>query len=258
MLALRITVEAPVCSFRQPHFVVGRQLSFHMPPPSTIYGHVASALGILPDPASFRFAYAFTSRAHGEDLEHQHVLRAGGPPTKFTAKGETWTTSVGYDSGVQLARRGFLFDAHLELYLDRPDWETSFRAPAFAVVLGRSQDLATVTDVSTVELQRGDSYYFEDTILPFSYRQHTARGTTVLMPLYVGPAPRREPVFAQQVMLRGRLHHCGNEAEDGLLNLKDSHPDVWIDPTSPVLDGRQRGLALQSFMVGSRCADAVQ
>ena len=76
--ALRVVVEAPATSFRYPYFLVGRQVTYDMPPPSTIYGHVASALGELPDPASFEFGYDFQSLGRCSDLEHQHIITAGG------------------------------------------------------------------------------------------------------------------------------------------------------------------------------------
>src|SRR5437016_4523382 len=75
----RITIEAPVASFRYPHFLVGRQPSYDMPPPSTIYGHIASAMGELPDPSKIRFGYHFTSVSRTSDLEHQHIIWRGSP-----------------------------------------------------------------------------------------------------------------------------------------------------------------------------------
>src|SRR5215469_12194740 len=78
MRVLRVVLEAPVCSFRYPHFLVGRQVSFDMPPPATIYGHIASVLGDYTDPSSFRFAYRFTTLGKADDLEHQHIITPGG------------------------------------------------------------------------------------------------------------------------------------------------------------------------------------
>src|SRR2546425_5315575 len=76
MRVTRVVVEAPVTSFRHPFFVTGRQLTFDFPPPSTILGHCASALGKWPDPATFFFGLHFTSRARAGDLEHQHITAA--------------------------------------------------------------------------------------------------------------------------------------------------------------------------------------
>src|ERR1039458_9248652 len=191
---LRISVEAPVTSFRYPHFLVGRQPSYSMPPPSTIYGHIGSALGELPDPGSFQFGYDFRFSGHSSDLEHQHIITAGGQA--FTLEGQKHGTSdlgelpdpgsfqFGYDfrfSGhssdlehqhiitaggqaftlegqkhgtsvqatVQPHVRDFLFKPKMVLYLNRPDWVSAFQSPVFCVILGRSQDLASVDRKST-------------------------------------------------------------------------------------------------------------
>ena len=82
MRVARVEIRADVTSFRYPFFVTGRQPTFDMPPPSTIHGHCASALGEWPDPKSFFFGLAFRYRARGEDLEHQHLATALGPNTR--------------------------------------------------------------------------------------------------------------------------------------------------------------------------------
>ena len=50
MRVAKVRILAPTASFRYPHFLVGKQITYSMPPPSTIYGHVASAVGQLPPP----------------------------------------------------------------------------------------------------------------------------------------------------------------------------------------------------------------
>src|ERR1700733_5923640 len=87
MQVLRVELEAPICSFRYPHFLVGQQLSYDMPPPSTIFGHVCSAVGEWLERDTFSFAYKFTTRAKGTDLEKEQMLSATGG--KFTHQGAT-------------------------------------------------------------------------------------------------------------------------------------------------------------------------
>src|SRR5579863_521116 len=78
MRVARVTVHAPVTSFRYPFFVTGRQPTFDIPPPSTVHGHCASALGAWPDPRQFFFGIYFSFRARAGDLEHQHITEALG------------------------------------------------------------------------------------------------------------------------------------------------------------------------------------
>src|SRR6516225_4207762 len=94
MRVAKIVIEAPVTSFRYPHFLIGRQVSFDMPPPSTIYGHVASAVGELIKPQSFRFGYVFEFQSRASDLEHQHVVSLGRRRQSFRLNNEQLPVSV--------------------------------------------------------------------------------------------------------------------------------------------------------------------
>lgn len=248
MKVLRVELEAPVCSFRYPHFLVGRQVSFDMPPPSTIFGHIASALGEWPDPASLRFAYRFTILGKGEDLENQHiVVPAGG---RFVVDGESFSKAL--DATVQPTRREFLLGARLVLYLNRLDLAEAFLAPKFPVVLGRSQDLACYTRVEEVTLERSDRGYFENTILPFEFRRRTARGITVLMPRYVGPPPLREAVFDRFVVLKEPVYYLppgeGDRFASRQMIYLDGEPlELWVDPDSPERYGMRCAVWFDGF-----------
>ena len=246
---LRVELEAPVCSFRYPHFLVGRQLTFEMPPPATIFGHVASAVGEWPDPASFRFAYRFSVTGKGEDLENQQIVIPGSG--KFSVDGQTYAKTL--DATVQPVRREFLLGVHLTLYLDRLDLAEAFLQPRFPVVLGRSQDLACYTKIEEVTLEQSDRGYFAETILPADFRKRTARGVTVLMPRYVDPPPFRKATFAPFIVLQDWVY-CGSpEAGDRfssrqLLHLQNEPLTLWVDPQSPEKHGVHRAVWFHTFM----------
>ncbi len=248
MEVLRVELEVPVCSFRYPHFLVGRQLTFDMPPPATIYGHVASALGDFPDPRSFRFAYTFTATGKGEDLENQHIIVPGGS-RPFAVGGAAYPSST--SATVQPTHRQFLFGCRLTLYVDRLDFEEAFRKPRFTVVLGRSQDLAAYGRVERVELLSAELGYYEDTILPADFRRRTGRGTTVLMPRYVAPPPQRETAFERYIVLRDRIFDGSSTASDlgsrQMLRFEGESTKLLVDPDSPQWRGAHRALAFHSF-----------
>ena len=251
MRVLKVEVEAPVCSFRYPHFLVGKQVTFPMPPPSTIYGHVASAMGGWPDPARLRFAYRFTCEGRGEDLEHQHIIW----PDRgmFGSKGE-YPVSVAVS--IQPTRREFLFNVRLDLYLDYPDLDglaKAFAEPRWPVVLGRSQDLACYRNIQVVELEPSPKGYYEDTLLPFRLRYRTGRGVTLYMPRYVGPPPFREATFDRFIALAGRVLDpgpdvAGGDDADVLLRLDGKDETLWVDPYSPEWRGARRALAFHRFV----------
>src|SRR5437773_790362 len=175
MRVLRVLIEAPVTSFRYPHFLIGRQITYDMPPPSTIYGHVMSAVGRLLPPESLEFGYHFTHKARASDLEHQHIWNRN--------RGKK---SVNYDITVQPHHRDFLYDCRLVLYLKSDRIEElvhAFREPVFCVNLGRSQDLASIRSVEAIELTEARPAYVESTILPFhTMRERIGRGITATMP----------------------------------------------------------------------------
>lgn len=240
MRVLRVVVHAPICSFRMPHFLVGRQLTYDMPPPSTVYGHVASALGELPEPSSFRFGYHFTSMAKSDDLEHQHIVTAASAATGKLPGTSTPKTTEGT---VQPTRRQFLLDATLTIYLTRIDLAGAFRQPAFPVILGRSQDLADCTAVEEVDLEPAGDAYFESTILPASYRMRgVGRGTTVVMSRYVAPPPWREVTWDKYIVLRDRV------ATASLLRIEGAPLELWVDPDSPERQGSRRAVVFHSFV----------
>lgn len=244
MKVARIRIEAPIASFRYPHFLIGRQVSFDMPPPSTIYGHIASAMGEWFDPSSVRFAYEFSFESKGTDLEHQHVITQGGQP--FEWEGAKYPTAV--KGRVQPHLRDFLFGCRMTLYVEPPEVAKAFFDPVFCVVLGRSQDLAAITSVETVELLSAKGSYLENTLLPFEMRPLVGRGVTVLMPRYIGPPPNREPHFDRYIVLNDLVFAGDVEHSNRLLEYENQPRREWlVDPDSPLRHGVRRGIVFHSF-----------
>lgn len=273
---VKVTIEAPVVSFRYPHFLIGQQPSFDVPPPSTIFGHVASALGEWPT-EPLQFAYAFHVRGRGSDLEHQYIItRAPGklpepvpdplwrptepPPGKKLTKKQLEALNTPRllerttEGTVQPHKRDFLFDVRLELYLDPPELADAFRSPVFTVVLGRSQDLASIRRVEVVELPPATQGYLERTIIPGKMRPRLPWGATTLMPRYIGPPPERQPVFEPYIVLRERVYvGYPNRMQSRQLLSYGGEPDTWwSDPATDEEYGGRRLLYFHSFpAVGS-------
>jgi CRISPR-associated protein Cas5t len=245
MRVAKVVIEAPATSFRYPHFLIARQVSFDMPPPSTIYGHVASAVGELVPPDSFRFGYSFEFQARASDLEHQHIISAGGSRQSFTQEGQKLPISI--EATVQPHLRDFLFKPRLTLYVDPPEFAEAFRSPVFCVVLGRSQDLAEIVSVEEMELEPAEGAYLEHTLLPFSLRPSIAVGVTALMPLYIEPPPERKAHFERFISLRERVFAGTVERSEGLgirrLITRDSTlKSWWIDRSTAVYHGVHRAV----------------
>lgn len=257
MRVARVHLTAPIASFRYPHFLVGRQASYDMPPPSTIYGHIASAVGQWLDPAPLAFAYTMTYVARGMDLEHQHVVSRY-PPEKLSrreaASLKQWRQQHPLSIGgtVQPVLRDFLFKVEVTLYLTPSSLGDAFRDPVFPVAFGRSQDLACIVAVDDIALEEAPGAYFSATLLPFEWRQRTPFGTTVLMSRFVGPPPEREPVFAQYIVLPAHTAvfagTAGLDAGKHRVLRGDRADRWWVDPGSEERQGGRRGIVMHRFV----------
>jgi CRISPR-associated protein Cas5t len=239
----RVVVHAPVTSFRHPFFVTGKQPTAHFPPPSTIHGHCASMLGRWPDPETFHFGLHFTFRSIAVDLEHQHLTEAVTGRSRRTVRTAQGAVRATTEISVQPVSREFLFDAALTLYL-APDMAEAFRAPAYPVVLGRSQDLAEVVAVDMVTLRRSERIRLEHTLLPWRLRPCIPAGPTALLSRYIGEPPRRQAEFDRYIALHDPVF-LGADPDDrrSVLRVEGIEFDaLWSDPEHTDEDGFERGV----------------
>lgn len=243
MRVLKVVAEGLTTSFRYPHFMQGVHPSYPMPPPATIYGHICSALGEWFDPTGVRFAYTFTHAGEVRDTEHIIVLKPATGKLPETALPKV------LEGNVNPFERHLLFRPRLTLYINRPEWEPAFRSPRFAVVLGRSQDLFTYTEVKTVELQQAERAYFQNTLVPHEMALQMGRGLTVLMPRFLDYRDNRQPSFAQYVVVTERVVL----PNDDVPRFVDLHyGPYWVDLAAPTYNGIPQGLAFLSFAEDSQ------
>ena len=235
MRVLKVVLEGITTSFRYPHFMIGVQPSYPMPPPATIYGHICSALGYWVDPTELVFAYHFTAQEGVEDLEHIHVLSAS------TGKLSGSQHPKVLEGNVNPYRRAVLFQPRLVLYLNRPEWESAFRQPRYTLVLGRSQDLATYTSISVIDLVPGEQVYFEHTILPYRMATRTPVGIVTLMPRWIDYERNRQPQFARYLILQRRI------ISSELMQFDREQNSYLADPTAPEVNGMPLGLIFHTL-----------
>jgi len=228
---VKVEAEGLTTSFRYPFFMWGRQPTFEMPPPATIYGHICSAVGDLLDPRGLRFGYWFAYEFRGEDLEHLHAINRGGGT--FSWRGQKVPKNL--DAQVQPLRREFLLHPRLVLYLNRPDLLAAFESPHYAVGLGRSQDLFTYTRVSTVDLIEATQAYVEHTLLPGALGSQVDAGIAVSMPRFVDYDHDRAPAFGQYVMVQNRQWPRNNGP-------------FLVDPDTTEVNGCKRAVIMHGFV----------
>jgi CRISPR-associated protein Cas5t len=249
--ALRIEMEGTATSFRFPHLHVGRQPSYPMPPPATIYGHICSAVGEWVPHDSTRFAYSFFHNGVGHDLELLHIAAVGSGRLD-----KSWGYVKNIDVQTNVLPRQILLHPRLILYLDAgertEEWVSFFRSPRYPVLLGRSQDLAAYRTVEIVELERSEFGYFENTILPWTMRDRLPDGTTFQMPRFIDPQARQAVTWERYVILERRLWWPSKEVEPpkGVKSAMphDGDGPMWIDPQSPAFGPGRRIVMWHSWV----------
>jgi CRISPR-associated protein Cas5t len=195
LTVLKVVSTAFTASFRYPRVQVGRLPTFDMPPPATIYGHLAAVLGEWFQPADLEFAYTFEHAGKGVDVETIHPIERGSG--RATLKNRGWAHVVNVQCETNIQRREFLLKPHLTLYLKSGVTSTleklqgAFLGPYFAYMLGRSQDLATCHSAAMIELALSGEAYFADTLVPFDWRPWVSPGSTVLLPAAIDYSRRR-------------------------------------------------------------------
>jgi CRISPR-associated protein Cas5t len=246
---LKLELEGVTTSFRYPHFLVGRQPSFPMPPPATIYGHIASALGAYPDPNSFRFAYSFTHNGSVDDYEHTWLIEAD----KRKKVTKNYPHAPNILASMNPTLRQIFYAPRLTLYLETADlayWHNAFLEPRYPVALGRSQDLASYRSVQILDLETSGTGYYDHTLLPWSYRPRVRVGQGILMPRIINPHDRREVTWSRFVALEHRVFHpkLGEDKPPSeVMTVTAAQETVQIDPSSPVIRERQRILVWHSL-----------
>lgn len=253
MRVLRIEMDGVTTSFRHPHFLIGRQPSYPLPPPATILGHIASALGSWPTPDAIQFAYSFRSVGKVDDLENIYATEIGGSVPR-EAK-DRWPYPVNITATMNPVPRELIFRPHLTLYLDAPDMldalYEAFRQPRYMVVLGRSQDLASYRSVELIETAEDERGYLDGTLIRWRERQRFRVGAGMVMPRYIDPDDRRRVIWSPYLIVEAAaLVAPVGQAESGSAWVAAEPGERFsVDPESPERAGDfRRILHWHSFL----------
>ena len=177
MKAFRIHITSWTASFRYPNLISGYQPSLVVPPLSTIYGLISSAMGDYISPYGIGLGYVFKFGSQTIDIETIYQITSKSSPLKTKHN---------------VIRRQILFDNNLWLYVYGSSVARAFMEPQFQLLLGRSNDLASVISVKEIELQELN----ELTAL---------KGTTVPM----GPVPLSAPIQALPIGFTNEIPRRG-------------------------------------------------
>ncbi|MDR0682620.1 MAG: type I-B CRISPR-associated protein Cas5b [Dysgonamonadaceae bacterium] len=162
MKVFKIDITAWTSSFKYPNLISGFQPTLEVPPISTVLGLINAASGRYLKHKKIKFGYYFEFAAKQIDLEtiYQIETHKEGYPMSSTK--------------ANVIQREFLFDTHLILYIPEKEIADYFRVPVYPLLLGRSNDLATVNKIKEIELTevktankiKGQIVPFEENYLP--------------------------------------------------------------------------------------------
>ncbi|MBV5283639.1 MAG: type I-B CRISPR-associated protein Cas5 [Paludibacter sp.] len=141
MEVFKIDITSWTSSFKYPNLISGFQPTLEVPPISTVLGLINAAAGKYLKHEKLKIGYYFEFDAKQIDLETIYQIEAHdkGYP-KNTAKSN-------------IINREFLFNNHLILYVQDEEIVDYFRLPVYPLLLGRSNDLATVNSIIEVNLE---------------------------------------------------------------------------------------------------------
>lgn len=204
MEVLRILIEGWTASFRYPSFISGYQPTLPTPPLSTIYGLISAAKGELVSPQDLAVGYVFECESKAIDLETIYEL------------------SPNLHAKSNVIKREFLFNPKLYLYLKDLSYEKYFKKPCYPLLLGRSTDLATVTEIRKIELDESENIDVGKTILPMELEG--AHGHIVSLPThFTDTIPRKAVGVKPYILMDGFFKY-----KDKCLCDKEKDWGVWF------------------------------
>ncbi|MEG1485104.1 MAG: type I-B CRISPR-associated protein Cas5b [Bacteroidales bacterium] len=164
MNVFKIDITAWTSSFKYPNLISGFQPTLEVPPISTVLGMINAAAGKYIEYEKLTIGYYFEYEAKQVDLETIYQIGAN-------EKGIPQNTVKS-----NIINREFLFNTHLIIYLQNKEIVDYFRQPIYQILLGRSNDLATINKIEQVDLQlidkakkiKGQVIPFNDNFLPGS------------------------------------------------------------------------------------------
>lgn len=191
MKFLRILIEGWTASFRYPTFISGFQPTLPVPPLSTIYGLLSAIKGNIVTPDDTNVGFVFYSDANSVDLE-----------TIYELKGLKGNKS-------NVIKREFLYNPKLYLYIDNLKFKKFFEKPFYPVLLGRSSDLAFISEIKVIDLEKKSNIKLGKTILPFG--TNGAFGVIQALPTHFSDEIPRKAIGTKPYILMNQFFNYSDE-----------------------------------------------
>lgn len=155
MKLYRIKISSWTSSFRYPNIISGFQPTLDVPPVSTVLGLMNACSGKYLEHVNLDIGYYFDYQMKGVDLETIYQIEGhekGYPKNQVKSN---------------IINREFLYDCRLFLYLKDEELVSHFQKPYYQLVLGRSNDLATIERIEEIEAKEVDNAdYIKGQVIP--------------------------------------------------------------------------------------------
>lgn len=171
MKLYRIKISSWTSSFRYPNIISGYQPTLEVPPVSTVLGMINACSGTHQDFDRLEIGYYFDYQAKATDLETIYQVEGhknGYPKNQVKSN---------------IINREFLFNCRLFIYLKDERIKSFFEQPYYQLVMGRSNDLATVEEAKVINVEEVQSAgKLKGQIIPF--KGNYLPGTIQALPKY--------------------------------------------------------------------------
>jgi len=226
MEVYRINITSWTASFRYPNIISGIQPTLDVPPLSTVLGLINAAAGRYLKHSNLKIGYYFRYEAKGEDLETIYQYKGlKDSKTKAFKKdqfGNYMVANKNITSNIVL--RQFLFNNQLSIYLNDTEIVNFFKSPFYQLVLGRSNDLATVESITKIQLgTKSAATKIRGQIIPF--KGNFLPGQIQALPSYFSDTIPRNNLGTAPFSVIG---HTSSIASDNLEVFYDDENDVDI------------------------------
>lgn len=213
MKVFRVDITAWTASFRYPNLISGVQPTLEVPPLSTVLGILNAASGQYLQHSDLEIGYYFEFAGKAFDLEKIYMIPTDnkGRPTN--------------NAKSNIIQREFMADVKLSLYLKDILLLDFLRRPYYDILLGRSGDLASVSNPRELELEAIDqSDRIKGQIVPL--KDNFLPGKIQALPVYfsnefprknLGTAPFTIiPYYAGQVKTRLKAFRDPDQGKQGV------------------------------------------
>ncbi len=154
MKIYKIELSSWTSSFRYPNLISGVQPTLRVPPLSTVFGIISAAKGDYYQPdKDLKLAYYFEYESIAWDLETIYQIKSQ-PVNQAKSN---------------IMKREQLIQCRLILYTNSKEISGYLEKPVFALLIGRSSDLASLDRISEIEIEEKEELEnVIGTIIPFS------------------------------------------------------------------------------------------